>query len=112
MAFVHGFMCQHGLTNQITNRKNIRDIGTHLTIDFDKAAIAHQHTGFVSTDFFTIRCAAHRLQHQIVTLRLFGCPSTFKGDVNTVFFSNCTNGFCIEHQIIKAMGVFLLPYFD
>ena len=39
MAFMNGFVRQHGLSHQITNRKNMLNRGAHLTIDSDESTL-------------------------------------------------------------------------
>ena len=55
MAFVHCFMSQHGLTHNVANRKNVGDIGAHLLIHCNKAAIIYYNAGIACINLLAIR---------------------------------------------------------
>ena len=55
MAFVHCFVSQHGLTDNIPNSKNVRDIRAHLLICCNKAALIYRNTGITCFNLLTIR---------------------------------------------------------
>ena len=50
MAFVHGFVRQHRLTNNVAYRVNVWHIGALLFIDIDEAAVGNGHACFVCAD--------------------------------------------------------------
>ncbi len=112
VTFVNGFVCQHRLTDDIADSVDVRYVGAHLFVNFDEATIGNGNTGFFCADEFAVRRTACRDQYGIVTLRLFRCICTFKGNVNAVFFRLDCNGFGVDHNVVKTVFVLFLPYFN
>ena len=111
MAFVHGFMGEHRLADNIADGINMRHIGAHLLVHLDKAALGHGHAGFFGTNQFAVGRAAGGHQHRIVAQRLFGRVFTLEGDINTVFFRLHGHGFGVDHNVVEAVFIELLPHF-
>ena len=81
MAFVHRFVCQHGLANDVADGEDVRHVGAHLNVYVDEAPIGHIHTGFIGGNLLAVRRAAHGLQHQVIHLRR-RCALAFKRHFN------------------------------
>ena len=112
MALVHSFVRKHRLANNIANRENVGHVGPHLSINLDETAVGDHDTRTVGRNLFTIGCPTNGLQHQVIALRLFRGALAFKRHINAVFFSDGTDGFRLEHQVVKTMAVHFLPDFD
>lgn len=50
MGFMHRFACQHGLTDDIANSKDVRHVGVHLDIDVDESLIGDSTHSLVGSD--------------------------------------------------------------
>ena len=80
MRFVHRFVRQYGLADDVTDGEDVRHVGAHLNIDIDKAAIGNGNASFFSGNFFAVGRTAYGLQRQVVELRCGGrnaCVASF-----------------------------------
>ena len=91
--------CQHRLTDDIADSKDVRHVGAHLFVNADEATIVNFHARFACVEVFTVRYAADSHQHGVVTLCFSRRFFAFHGNINTVFF--CFNGshFGFQHQV-------------
>ena len=58
LAFVHGFMRQHGLANDVANGKYVRHVGAHLLVDRDETLFVGGNAGGFHIEGTTIGTAA------------------------------------------------------
>src|SRR5690554_6041216 len=84
MAFMHGFVRQHGLAHDIAYGMDVRHIRAHLAVDLNETAFSHGYAGLISTNALAIWCAPDRLQHQVVALWLGGSALAFERDPDAV----------------------------
>ena len=85
VAFMHGFVRQHRLPNDVTNSKNVLHVGTQLLVHFNKAAVSDFHTSFFSSKLFTVWRTTYGNQHSIIFDWCCRRFIAFKSDINTVF---------------------------
>ncbi len=99
VAFMHAFVRQHRLTDDIADSEDVRHVGAQLFVDADKATVVHFHARFTGVEVFTVRHTADGDQHGVVTLRFSRRFFAFHRNVDTVFF--CFNGghFGFQHQV-------------
>ena len=64
-ALMAGLVRQHGLTHDIADRENMRDVGSHLLIDVDETPGTHLDARRVCIDGIAIGRSAHGNQHPI-----------------------------------------------
>ncbi len=62
-------MGEHRETDDVADRVDPRDVGPHLTVDGDEAALVHRDTGRVGADRGAVRLAPDRDQDHIEDLR-------------------------------------------
>ena len=108
-------MRQHGLAHDITDGEDVRHVGVHLDVDVDEAAIGDSHTGLVGGDRLAVRRAACGLQDQVVDLGRRGGSALLcrrEGDLNAFGHGACGDGLGLEHDVVKTLGVHLLPDLD
>lgn len=78
VAFVHAFVRQHRLTDDVADSEDVRHVGAQLFVDVDEATLVNFNTGFAGIQQFAVRHAADRYQHRVITLwfcRRFYLPS-------------------------------------
>ena len=78
VAFVHAFVRQHRLTDDVADSEDVRHVGAQLFVDVDEATLVNFNTGFAGIQQFAVRHAADRHQHRVITLwfcRRFYLPS-------------------------------------
>ncbi|STQ81868.1 Uncharacterised protein [Hafnia alvei] len=46
VTFVNTFVCQHWLTDDVADSKDVRYVGTQLFVDVDKATLVNFYTRF------------------------------------------------------------------
>ena len=109
MTFMHRFVSQHGLTHNISNSEDMVDIGTHLLIDRNKAAFIQIDTSSICVNLLTIWSSTNGYQDQIIELRSGGCFLTLKAHFDPIRFCFGFRGACFEHDVVKTMGIHLLP---
>ncbi|MOA44572.1 hypothetical protein D3C78_1668700 [compost metagenome] len=92
-------MRQHRLTDDVTNREDVRHVGTQLFVDVDKATFVNFYTSLASVQQFTVRHTADRYQHRVVALWFCRGFFTFHRDVDAVFFGFYRGHFGFQHQV-------------
>ena len=92
-------MCQHWLTDDIADSKDVRHVSAQLFVNADKATVVHFHASFACVEVFTVRHTADSHQHGVVTLWFGWGFFAFHGNVNTVFFSFNGSYFGFQHQV-------------
>ena len=58
LRFVNSLARQHGLTQDVANRKYVQYLGAHLNADVDEATVCDGHNGFVGGDFLQLNMYA------------------------------------------------------
>ena len=106
---MHCFVSQHGLTHNISNSEDMVDIGTHLLIDRNKAAFIQTDTSSICINLLTIWSSTNGYQDQIIELWSSGCFLTLKAHLDPIGFCFSFCGACFKHDVVKAMGIHLLP---
>lgn len=99
MTFVNTFVCQHRLTDDIADSKDVRYVGTQLFINADETTVVHFHARFACVEVFTVRHTTNRYQYGVVTLRFSLCFFTFHRHIDTVFFRFNGGNFGFQHQV-------------
>jgi hypothetical protein len=69
MRLVHGLVRQHGLSDDVTDGKDVGHIGAHMDVDINEAAAGHGHARFVGGNLFAIERAAYGLKNQSLGFR-------------------------------------------
>ena len=59
-------MREHRLADDVADREDVRDIGAHLLVDRDPAAVADVYAGLLGRDVLSIRTPSHGEQHAVV----------------------------------------------
>ena len=102
VTFVNTFVCQHRLTDDIADSKDVRYVGTQLFVNADETTVVNFHACFACVEVFTVRHTTNRYQHGVVTLRFSGfqhqvefLADTLGEDFNDVFVSCRDN--LVEH---------------
>ncbi len=115
MRLMHRLVSQHGLAHDVADGEDVRHVGAHLDVDVDETTVCHGHTGFVRCYLFAVGRAAHGLQHQVIHLRCGGGAALFrrgKRHLNAFGRGFGPHRFGLEHDVVKALGVHLLPDLD
>ncbi|VTP66801.1 Uncharacterised protein [Serratia rubidaea] len=99
VAFMHAFVRQHRLTDDIADGENVRHVGAQLLVNVDKAALINRHARFVSIQQFAVRHTADSHQHRVVTLWFRRRFFAFHRDVDTIFFGFYRGHFGFQHQV-------------
>ncbi len=112
MRLMHRLVGQHGLADDVADGEDVRDIGAHLVVHRDEPPVGHRHAGLLGGDLPAVRAAPHRHQHQIVDLRLRWRLLAFEADPDALGCGLGGHGFGLQHDLVKAVGVHLLPHLD
>ena len=99
VTFVNTFVCQHWLTDDIADSKDVRYVGTQLFVNADETSVVNFHASFACVEVFTVRHTTNRYQHGVVTLRFSGCFFAFHRHINAVFFRFNGGNFGFQHQV-------------
>jgi hypothetical protein len=83
LCLVGRLVRQHRLPDDVADRVDVRQVGAHLPVDLDEAAIADLHAGLVGVDGLAVGRAADRDQHA-VELRGGGNALAFEAGVQAV----------------------------
>ncbi|OQC07498.1 MAG: hypothetical protein BWX79_01871 [Alphaproteobacteria bacterium ADurb.Bin100] len=115
MRLVHRLVRQHGLADDVADGEDVGHVGAHLDVDVDEATVRDRHAGLVGSDLLAVGRAAHGLQHQVVELGCGGSAALFrwrKGHFDAFGQGACRDGLGLEHDVVEALGVHLLPDLD
>mmetsp|Transcript_69592 Transcript_69592/g.163617 ORF Transcript_69592/g.163617 Transcript_69592/m.163617 type:complete len:553 (+) Transcript_69592:4046-5704(+) len=112
MALVHRLVGQHGLADDVTDGEHARDIGAHLHVDRDEAAVADDDAGVLGADLLAVGRAAHGLQHQVVALGLLGSAFAFEGHPDAIRPGFSSDRLRVQQDVVEAVLVELLPDLD
>jgi len=115
MRLVHRLVRQHGLAHDVADGEDMRHIGAHLDVHRDEATVCHGHTGLVGGDLLAVGAAAYGLQDQVVHLRSRRGAALFRRcerHFNAFRQGAGAHCFGLEHDVVKALGVHLLPDLD
>src|SRR6185436_14192222 len=72
VPLVHRLVRKHRIARDIADGVDVLHICAHLRINGDEAALIHRHARRLGADLPAVRRAAHRDQHHVVELRVFG----------------------------------------
>jgi methyl-accepting chemotaxis protein len=115
MRLMDRLVRQHGLADDVADGEDVRHVGAHLDVHVDEATLRHGHAGFLGGDLLAVGGAAHGLQHQVVGLRR-GSGATLLGwckrDLDAFGRGLGAHGLGLEHDVVEALGVHLLPDLD
>ncbi len=99
VAFVNTFVCQHWLTDDIADSKDVRHVGAQLLVNADETTVVNFHARCTCIQVFSVRYTTDRYQHRVVTLWFCRGFFAFHGNVNTVFFRFNGSHFGFQHQV-------------
>src|ERR1700754_2534103 len=83
LGFVRGLVRQHGLADEVADGEDVLDVGTHLAIDRDGAAVGDFHARLVGANLVAVRRAADGNEDAIEQLGL-GNAFAFEGDFDAL----------------------------
>src|SRR5690606_22613548 len=92
--------------------EDVRDVGAHLVVDFDEAAVGHRYAGLVGGNLLAVRAAAHGNQHEVVALGVGRSLLALELDPDTVFLGFGRDRLGLEHHVVEAGRIDLLPHLD
>ncbi len=70
LALVRGLVRQHRLADDVADGEDVVDVGAHLAVDGDEAALVDGDAGRLGADQLAVRPAADRDQHGVEDLGL------------------------------------------
>ena len=109
MALVHRLVGEHGLAHDVADGVDVRHVGAHLDVDGDVAALADHHARFLRADALAVRRAAHRLQNQVVRLRLLRRGLALEAHHDAGGCGLGAHRLRLQHDVVEARRVELLP---
>ena len=112
VRFVHRLVREHRLADDVPDGEDVANVGAHLLVDRNEAAVGNRHTGLIRVDVPAVRAAANRNQHGIVDLRLRRRFGALESDFDAGGCRLGGNRLGLQHDVVEAARVFLLPYFD
>ncbi|KAG1444560.1 hypothetical protein G6F57_017787 [Rhizopus arrhizus] len=65
VAFMHRFVRQHRLADDVANGVDVRHVGAHLAIDRNEATLGDLHARLLGIDLPAVRRAPHGHQHAV-----------------------------------------------
>src|ERR1700677_917685 len=93
-AFVHGFVGQHGLADDVADRVDGGVVGLQLLVDLDESALADFDLSFFQAGNFRVRFASDRNQNFVENFLTFFYFGTIEGDADSVgLFFHGTDGY-------------------
>ena len=105
-------MGEHGLADDVADRKDVRHVGAHLRIHRDEAALADDHARLLGADLPAVGRTARRLQDEVVAHGLRGGLVALELHPQAVVPGLDRHGLRLEHDVVEAVGVLLLPHLD
>ena len=69
LALVHRLVGQHRLADHVADGEDVRDVGAHLLVDRDEAALVDRDAGVLRPDQLAVRPAADRDEHPVEAYR-------------------------------------------
>src|SRR5690606_11815825 len=112
VTLVHSLVSQHGLADDIADRKDVRHIAAHLLVYFDKTPVGNRYASLLGGDLVAIGGTAHSLQYKVVALRILGRVLAFERYPDSIVACLGADGLGIEHDMVETAGVFLFPDLD
>ncbi|CAM5197284.1 hypothetical protein CDEN61S_00319 [Castellaniella denitrificans] len=112
VGLVDGLVRQHGLAHDVADGVDVRHVGAHLLVHGDEAPVGHRHAGVFRADLPAVGRAPDSLQHQVVALGFLGSGFALEGDPDAVFPGLRPHRPGVEHDVVEAPGVHLVPDLD
>ncbi len=109
---MHRLVREHRRSRDVADGEDVRHVGAHLRIDLDEAALGDCDARRHGADVLAVRRAPHRDQHQIVGLRRLGRGVALEPDLDAVLLDFRFRGPGLQHHVVEAGGIELLPYRD
>ena len=111
MGLVDSFVGQHRLADDVADLEDVRHVGPHLLVDGNEATVADRNPGLLGCNLLSIRTAPDRHQDHVVGLRSFRRLRALEGDAQTIARGFHGRHLRLEHHVLEATRIFLLPDF-